>query len=92
MLVKFKQNSMVRTIQIFELFDEKMVNHFWQSVDAILENVSVTETIVWCLTINVKIIIFQCSKNYGSPTRVTRLNIAVNLTDTISLMKNSLYT
>ena len=27
-------------------FRQTMVNHFWQSVDAILENVSVTETIV----------------------------------------------
>ena len=47
MLVKFEQNRMVRTIQNFELFDKKMVNHFWQSVDAILEDVYVTETIVW---------------------------------------------
>ena len=54
-------------------FWRKMVNHFWQSVDAILEDVSVTKTIVWCWTINLKIIIFHCSKNYGSPTRVTRL-------------------
>ena len=23
-------------------------NHFWQSVDAILDDVFVTETIVWC--------------------------------------------
>ena len=35
-----------------------MVNQFWQSVDAILEDVSVIETIVWCSTINLKIIIF----------------------------------
>ena len=48
MLVKFEQNRMVWTIQNFELFDKKMVNHFWQSVDAILEDVSVTETIIWC--------------------------------------------
>ena len=48
MLVKYEQNLMVRTIQNFELFWQKMVNHFWQSVDAILENVSVVETIVWC--------------------------------------------
>ena len=34
-----------------------MVNHFWQSVDAILEEVYVTETIVWCQTINLKTII-----------------------------------
>ena len=28
-------------------FLTEMVNHFWQSVDAILEDVSVTETIIW---------------------------------------------
>ena len=44
MLVKFEQNCIVRTIQNFELFDKKIVNHFWQSVDAILEDISVTET------------------------------------------------
>ena len=48
MLGKFEQNRMVRTTQNFELFWHKMVNHFWQSVDAILEVVSVTKTIVWC--------------------------------------------
>ena len=48
-----------------------MVNHFWQSVDAILEDASVIETTVWCSTIDLKTIIFQCSKNYSSPTRVT---------------------
>ena len=52
-----------------------MVNHFWQSVDAILEDISVTETIVWCQNINSKTIIFHCSKNYSSPTRVTRLKL-----------------
>ena len=62
-----------------------MVNHFWQSVDAILEDVYVTETIVWCETINLKTIIFQWSKNYRSPTRVTRLKVAPNTADTISL-------
>ena len=45
-LVKIEQNRMVRTIQIFELFDQKWFNHFLQSVDALLEDVSVTETIV----------------------------------------------
>ena len=34
---------MVRTIQTFELFDKEMVNHFWQSVNAILVDVPVTE-------------------------------------------------
>ena len=46
MLVKFEQNRKVRAIQNFELFHKKKVNHFWQSVDAILEDISVTETIV----------------------------------------------
>ena len=45
MLVKFEQYRMVRTIN-FELFWQKMVNHFWQSLDAILEDVSVIEIIV----------------------------------------------
>ena len=48
MLVKFEQNRMVRAMQNFELFDKKMVNHFLKSDDAILEDVPVTETIVWC--------------------------------------------
>ena len=38
MLVKFEQ-----AIQNFELFDKIMVNPSWQSVDANLEDVSVTE-------------------------------------------------
>ena len=46
MLVKSKQNRMVQSIELFD--KKKMVNHFWQSADAILEDVYVTETIVWC--------------------------------------------
>ena len=50
MLVKFEQRRMVQTTRNFEHFDEKpgFLNHFWQSVEAILENVSVAETIVYC--------------------------------------------
>ena len=70
MLVTFEQNRMVRTIQNFVLFDKKMVNNFWQSVDAILEDVSVTETIVLMLKFNSKTIIFQFSKKYSTPTSV----------------------
>ena len=65
-----------------------MVNNFWQSVDAILEDVSKTETIVWCLDINSKTAIFQCSKNYGTQTRVTRLKVAPNMANPISLNEN----
>ena len=49
MLEKFEQNHMVQAIKNFELFNKKKtkkkktVNHFWQSVDAILQDVSVTE-------------------------------------------------
>ena len=52
-----------------------MVNHFWQSVDAILEDFCVAETIAWCFTINLKTTIFQCSKYNGSATRVTWLKM-----------------
>ena len=41
------------------LTKKKMVNKFWQSVDVIFEDVSVTETIVWCSNSNSKTIIFQ---------------------------------
>ena len=54
-------------------FWHKMVDHFWQSIDTILEDISVTLLLVWCKIINLKTIIFQCSKNYGSSTCVTRL-------------------
>ena len=47
MLVEFEQNRIVQTMKNFEPFDKNMVIHFWQSVDAILEDVPVTETIVW---------------------------------------------
>ena len=48
MLVNVEKIVWSETIQNFVLFDKKMVNNCWQSVDAILEDVSVTETIVWC--------------------------------------------
>ena len=49
MLVKFQQNYMVQITWNHELFGKKtqgFLNHFWQSVGAILENISVAETIV----------------------------------------------
>ena len=83
MLVKFEQICIVPTTQNFELFDKNQAfkNHFWQSVDAILEDVFVAESIIQCSTINLKITIFQCSKNYDSPTRITRLKAALNMAD-----------
>ena len=45
MLVNFEQDRTVRHIQKLN-FWQKMVNHFWESADAILEDLSVTKTIV----------------------------------------------
>ena len=56
-----------------------MVNHFWQSIDAILDDVFETEKNVSCQTINLNTIIFQCVKIYGNLTRVTRLKLAPNM-------------
>ena len=50
MLVKFEQNRMVQTAEKFELYDKKKnclkKTHLWQNFDAILEDVSVVETII----------------------------------------------
>ena len=88
--MKFEQNRMVQTTRNFEILDKNQVfyNHFWQRVDAILEDVSVAEIIVLCCITNLKTIIIQCSKNYGIPTLITRLNVAPNMADTISLNEN----
>ena len=67
-----------------------MINHLLQSVDTMLEDVSVNETIICCVTINLETIIFQCSKIYGSATRVTRLKVEPNMADPISLNEKRL--
>ena len=50
MLVTFKQHRVVQTTWNFELFDKKknaaFYIHFWQRVDAILEDVSLAEIVV----------------------------------------------
>ena len=33
------------------------------------------------LTMDLKTTVFQCSKNYGSPTHVIRLKVALNIAD-----------
>ena len=70
--------------KFWAFWQKKMVNRFWQSVDAILEDVSTSETTVWCKTVNLKTTIFQCSKNYGA----ARLEVAPTMTDLISLKEN----
>ena len=44
-----------------------MVNLFWQSIAAILDNFIETEKLVWYHIINSKTIIFQYSKINGNP-------------------------
>ena len=85
MLVEFEQNRMVQTTPNCELYDQKkkkkkgflkfLSRFFLQSVDAILKDVSVAETVVTCLTTNFQTTIFQCFNNYCSPTRVTSLKV-----------------
>ena len=94
MLVKFEQNRMTQTTRNFELLTKKykcffflffFFNHFWQSV-GILEDVSVVETIVECWNIYFfQATSSQCCKNNGSPTSVTRLKVAPNMTDVTSI-------
>ena len=48
-MVEFEQNRMIRTIQNFELFDKNWLTIFDKVLTTLfLENVSMTETIVWC--------------------------------------------
>ena len=49
MLLKFEQIVWSELYEILS-FLTKIVNNFWQDDEAILEDVSVTETIVWCYT------------------------------------------
>ena len=46
----------------FGAFWQKMVNNFWQSVDAILEDVSVTETVVWAKILIQRLLSFSVPK------------------------------
>ena len=87
MLVKFEQNRMIRTIENIELFDKKWLSIF----DKVLT--PFWKTFLWLkqlldyklLLYMFKTIIFQCFKNYSSPTRVTRFKVTPNMTDRISV-------
>ena len=87
MLMKIEQNRMVRTIQIFELFDQKWLTIFYKVLTPFWKTFLWLKQLFDAKLINSKTIIFKCSENYGrpSPTRVTRLNVAPNMADPISL-------
>ena len=84
MLVKFKQNRMIQSIQNFKLFGKKWLiilrkrwRHFGRWFCDLNNN----------LMLNVKdnrLLLFQ---KYDSPTPVTRLKVAPNMTDAAVLMK-----
>ena len=84
-MLVFEQNCMVQTIKNIELFDKKWLAIFDKVLTPFWKTFLWTETNVWCYTINLKTIIFQCSKNYGSPTCVTSLKVAPNMADPIRL-------
>ena len=76
----------ILSLKLFPAIDtnadkKTFLSQFWQSVDAILEDVSVAETIVQCWTITFQTIIIQCSKITIAP--VTRLKVAPNMADPI---------
>ena len=81
MLVKIEQNRMVRTIQIFELFDQKWLTICYKVLTPFWKTFLWLKQLFDAKLINSKTIIFKCSENYGrpSPTRVTRLNVAPNM-------------
>ena len=63
-------------------FWQKGVNYFEQRFDTILEDVSVSKTIVLSISINQE----TSYKYYGNPTRVTKFKVAVNMANHNSLM------
>ena len=91
MLVKFEQIRIVRTTRNFELFDKKSGflksfltkrwRHFRRGFCSWINYLMLK-------TIYLKTTIFQCSKNYGSPTGRTGLKVALNMADPISLNEN----
>ena len=66
-------------IRVFKTY----LKHIWQSADANLEDVPVLKQLF--NNINFQTTIFRHSKNYGSLTRVTRLKVAPNMSDLISI-------
>ena len=56
-----------------------------KNIDVIFEGVSVADTVPQCWTIAFQTTIFQYSKIYGSPTRVTRFKVLPNMADPISI-------
>ena len=76
MLMKFEQNRMVQTTQNFQLFDKKQcfffITTFEKRVDAILEDVSVSEIIE---TINFEDLSFSVPKITALLTFVTWLKL-----------------
>ena len=83
MLVKCERNCMVQTTRDF-YFLNFFFNQFWQSADCSWNNYLMPNK-------NLQTTICQCSKNYGIQTRVTRLKIAPNMANPISIKGSRQY-
>ena len=86
---------LVRTIQYFELFDKIWLTIFDKVMTPFCKTFLCLKQLFDAKTINLKTIIFQFQKKKkkkkkGSPTRVTRLKVALNMADPISLNENRL--
>ena len=81
MLIKFEQKRKVRTTRNFEILTKA---GFQKNIfDKALTPCSWNKYLMLRYYLNTTI--FQCRNNYGSPTRVTRLKVAPNMADPISL-------
>ena len=96
---KYKVSSYIFFLQVFELHTGEIwaksygakytifwafFNHFWQSVDAILEDVSVTEIIAWCCII-IESPFMKCKKEVKLATYITSSkNFEVNIKDMVN--------
>ena len=72
-------------------FWQKGVNYFSQSIGAILEYVSVANQMFDAKVLIKRLPFFQCSKNYGNPTRETNFKVVIKVANPNSLMKKRSY-
>ena len=85
MLVKFDQNRMVRTVQNFDLFDEKWLTIFDKGLTPFWKTFLCLKQLFDDKPLSQILYHLSVFKKFGSPTRVTRLKVAPNIADPTSL-------
>ena len=90
MPVKLEQNRMVQNTRNFKLLDKKtgFITIFFTKSWLHFGRRFCSWNYCLMLYNYLKTTIFQCSKNYCTPTLVTRLKVAPNMGDPISLKEN----